>query len=182
MKRLIILDSFIGCASPPLRSAGHDLADKPATGSLSMIFSIAARRLRSRLAGATSHRSEWAATKQVHIDENHGTLRRVETNGLAAGAKCSPAMLECVHQDGKTWQLGLVPAEPAPSTRLNLSVPTRRRHPATAKDRCFHSRTQTKRILASCPCSGCDRIKPTQTAKSRKIAVCGAKRKPMFHS
>ena len=72
----------------------------------------------------------------------------------------------------------LVPAEPAPSTRLNLSVPTRRRHPATAKDRCFHSRTQTKRISASCPCSGCDRIKPTQTAKSRKIPVCGAKRKP----
>jgi len=52
------------------------------------------------------------------------------------------------NQDGKAWQLGLVPAEPAPSTRLNLSVPTRRRHPATAKDRCFHSCTQTKRILA----------------------------------
>ena len=80
---------------------------------------------------------------------------------------------------GKHGKLGLVPAEPAPSTRLNLGVPTRRRHRATAKDRCFHSRTQTKRILASCPCSGCDRIKPTQTAKSRKIAVCGAKRKPM---
>ena len=45
-----------------------------------------------------------------------------------------------------------------------------------------HSHTQTKRILASGPCSGCDRIKPTQTAKPRKIPVCGAKRKPMFHS
>src|SRR6266550_4003221 len=38
------------------------------------------------------------------------------------------------------------------------------------------------RILASGPCSGCDRIKPTQTAKPRKIPVCGAKRKSMFHS
>ena len=137
-----------------------------------MIFSIAARRLRSRLAGATSHRSEWAATKQVHIDENHGTLRRVETNELAAGAKSSISMLDCVQPrwENMAISLSLVSAEPAPSTRLNLSVPTRRRHPATAKDRCFHSRTQTKRILASCPCSGCDRIKPTQTAKSRKIA------------
>ena len=136
----------------------------PNPGSMVADAADAARRLRSRLGGATSHRSEWGATTQVHIDENHGTLRRVETNGLAAGAKSSPAMLECVHQDGKTWQLGLVPAEPAPSTRLNLSVSTRRRHRTTAKDRCFHSRTQTKRILVSCPCSRCDRIKPTQTA------------------
>src|SRR6266545_4870261 len=71
-------------------------------------------------ADATSHRSEWAATKQVHIDENHGTLRRVETNGLAAGAKSSPAMLECVQPrwENMAISLGLVPAEPAPSTRL----------------------------------------------------------------
>jgi hypothetical protein len=30
-------------------------------------------------------------------------------------------------------------------------VPTRRHHSATAKDRCFHSRTQTKRILDLLP-------------------------------
>ena len=77
---------------------------------------------------------------------------------LRQARRVPPQCSSASNQDGKTWQLGLVPAEPAPSTRLNLSVPTRRRHPATAKDRRFHSRTQTKRILASCPRSGCDRI------------------------
>jgi hypothetical protein len=50
------------------------------------------------------------------------------------------------------------------------------------KTGCSPSRTQGNEYLASGPCSGCDRIKPTQTAKSRKITVRGAKRKPVFHS
>jgi hypothetical protein len=47
---------------------------------------------------------------------------------------------------------------------------------------CASSSSRTKLILAYGPCSGCDRIKPTQTAKPRKITVRGAKRKPVFHS
>ena len=35
----------VGCASRPLRSVGHELAHMAATGSASMMFSIASRRL-----------------------------------------------------------------------------------------------------------------------------------------
>ena len=37
--------------------------------------------------------------------------------------------------------------------------------------------------LSLLPVSGWwNRVKPTQTAKPRKITVCGAQRKPVFHS
>jgi hypothetical protein len=41
---------------------------------------------------------------------------------------------------------------------------------------------ESEASLASLPDSGCDRIKPTQTVNSRKITVCRAQRKPVFHS
>src|SRR5262245_61238588 len=75
-----------GAAGPP--GPAGQLADNGGHGIV--VDDILDRGVASRLAGATSHRSEWAATRY------HGTLRRVETNGLAAGAKSSPAMLECV--------------------------------------------------------------------------------------
>ena len=36
--------------------------------------------------------------------------------------------------------------------------------------------------LGLLPVSGWDRVKPTQAAKPRKITVCGAQCKPVFHS
>src|SRR6478672_3783449 len=54
--------------------------------------------------------------------------------------------------------------------------PCHRRRPVLS----FTDTAETNR--AFCPCSGCDRINPTQTAKPRKITVRRAKRKPMFHS
>ena len=110
-----------------------------ATGSLSMIFSIAARRLHSRLAGATSHRSEWAATKQVHIGrKSWARLMDLRQARSLRNARLRPTRWENL-------------AEPAPSTRLNLSVPTRRRHRATAKDRCFHFAHTTETNIGLLP-------------------------------
>ena len=85
------------------------------------------------------------------------------------------------NQDEKIWQLRLVPAEPAPSTRLNLSVPTRRRHPATAKDRCFHSRTRTNEywplardqgVIGLSQCNRRNRAKSPSVEQS--VSLCSA--------
>jgi hypothetical protein len=40
----------------------------------------------------------------------------------------------------------------------------------------------SKTNLGLLPVSGWDRVEPTQTAKPRKITVCGAQRKTVFHS
>jgi hypothetical protein len=125
--------------------------------------------------GGVASRRSWAATTQVHIDENHGTLRRV---GLAAGAKSSPPCSSTSNQDGKIWQLRLVPAEPAPSTRLNLSVPTRHRtlpRPKTAAFIRAHQHWPLARdqgVIGLSQCNRRNRAKSPSVEQS--VSLCSA--------
>jgi hypothetical protein len=80
--------------------------------------------------GGVASRRSWAATTQVHIDENHGTLRRVET--IAAGAKSSPACSSASNQDGDTrrqtylffsFALAVLPRTTFAATRWLCALP-----------------------------------------------------------